>query len=389
MSVRVAMFTPALVTGGTQRHLQQVVERLDRRRFEPIVYALKTGGEIAESLVQAGVEVRFAPVQTRVVSLATGRTIRRITAELRATRVQIVHGYQWRPALVGALAGRLAGVPVVLASKRSLSGQVRTERWAWRVLGRFVDGITVNATAIRDEAVAHGVRSAWTVVRNGIDAAAFTSTARPPTAAARRAIGLDPDRPVVGTIGRLERRKGHDDLLRAARHLHERAEGVAPQIVVVGDGPERNSLEKLASGLGLGDDVRFTGTVADVRPWLAAMDVFVLPSLEEGSPNAVLEAMASARPIVATRVGGIGELLEDGRTGWLVPPRNPTVLAGAIASVLNAPDEAARRGAAARDVVLEHYDVSCMVRAIESLWEDWLARCGTPRWRMAGEVRPI
>lgn len=386
MSVRVAIFAPGLVTGGTQRHLQQVLGGLDRRRFDPVVYSLKSGGEVALELGAAGVPVRFVPLEGRLVSLGTVRAVRRVATELRADGVRIVHGYQWRPALVGALAARLAGVPVVLASKRSLSGDSRTERRAWRLLGRLVDGITVNADALRVEAIAQGVRSQWVVVRNGIDLERFGSDATPP-AAARGALGLDEATPLVGAVGRLEARKGHDDLLRAVARLGARGAAALPQVALVGDGPERDALDALAHALGIGHVVRFAGTVTDVRPWLAAMDAFVLPSREEGSSNAALEAMACARPVIATGVGGTGELIEDGRTGLIVPPRDPVALARALATVLDAPEHAAQLGAAARRVVEERYAVGRMVQEIEALWKGCLAQHGGSGWGVAEEAR--
>lgn len=385
MSVRVAIFAPGLVTGGTQRHLQQVLGGLDRRRFHPVVYSLKSGGEVAAELGAAGVPVRFVPLEGRLVSLRTVRAIRRVAGELRADGVRLVHGYQWRPALVGALAARLAGVPVVLASKRSLSGGSRTERRAWRLLGRLVDAITVNADALRVEAIAQGVRSEWVVVRNGIDVERFAVDATTP-AAARRRLGLDEGRPLVGAVGRLEARKGHDDLLRAVARLGARGAAALPQVALVGDGPEREALASLAHALGIGHVVLFVGTVTDVRPWLAAMDAFVLPSREEGSSNAALEAMACGRPVIATAVGGTEELIEDGRTGLIVAPRDPVALATALATVLDAPEHAARLGGAARRVVEERYAVARMVHEIEALWNGRLVQHGRSGW-VAEEAR--
>lgn len=386
MRTRVAIFAPALVTGGTQRHLQTVLAGLDRRRFAPLVYSLKAGGEVAEELGAAGIPIRFVPLEGRLVALETLRAVWHVAAELRAEGVQVVHGYQWRPALVGALAARLARVPVVLAGKRSLSGDSRAERRAWRLLGRLVDAITVNADALRIEAIAQGVRSRWVLVRNGIDLGRFTPSETDP-GAARVALGLDPALPIVGAVGRLEARKGHDDLLRAVARLGGRPGARPPALMLVGDGPERDALRSLAGALGIADAVRFVGTVPDVRPWLAAMDAFVLPSREEGSSNAALEAMACGRAVIATDVGGTAELLEDGRTGLIVPPRDPEALATALATVLDAPAYAAGLGAAARAVVEERYGVVRMVREIEALWDDCLGHRGGTGWGMAEEAR--
>jgi len=385
VSVRLAIFAPALVTGGTQRHIQQLVRGLDRSKFRVVVYALRPGGEVAEELEASGVEVRILSSGERFVSFGTARAVARAARELRRDGVQIVHAYQWRPGLVGAIAGRLARVPVVLASKRSLSGSVASERRGWRVIGHFVDRIVVNAEALRVEAVAHGVRARWALVRNGIDIEHFRAGPTTPESA-RRLLDLPDTRPIVGSIGRLEARKGHGDLLQALARLRTRASG-PPLLLLVGDGPERSSLERLAIDLNVADSVHFAGTVSDVRPWLAAMDAFVLPSREEGSSNAVLEAMAVGRPVVATDVGGMTELIEDGRTGLIVPVADPAALASAMVTVLDAPEHAAALGRAARRVADEAFGAARMVRDMEALWTECLQRAGADVWGVPGEVR--
>jgi glycosyltransferase involved in cell wall biosynthesis len=370
MSVRVALFAPLLATGGTQRHLQQVLGLLDPARFEVHVYTLRSGGEVEEELRDTGVPVTSLPVGTR---LATPRSLRAIVGAARAlrrARVDIVHGYQWRPALVAAVVGRLAGVPLRLASKRSLTGDDTQARRAWRRIAREVDTVIVNAEALRVEGERLGMRCRWALLRNGIDAERFRVV--PPGPAARAAIGLDPDRPVVGTVGRLEDRKGHAQLLDAVQALAADRNGRAPQLLVVGDGPLRDTLVAQARMLGIADRVRFTGTVGDVRPFLAAMDVFVLPSWAEGMSNALMEAMAAARPVVATAVGGNVEVLGEAHTGVLVPAGDPRAIAEAVGALLGDPERAFRLGSAARDSVERRFTARAGVAGLERLYEERL-----------------
>jgi glycosyltransferase involved in cell wall biosynthesis len=369
--IRVAFFAPVLVTGGTQRHLQQVLGRLDATRFTARVYTLVPGGEVEAELRAAGIGVVSLSLGPRLAAARTARAILRAAAMLRSDGVQIVHGYQWRPALVGAIAARLAGVPLVLASKRSLTGNNRRARLAWRVIGRRVDTIVVNADALRTEGEAHGITARWALIPSGVDVERFGNA--PPLSEAKRALGLDPRRPVVGTIGRLEPRKGHDHFLDAARSMLERANGLCPQVLIVGAGPLRDRLTRQAAELGLARMVRFTGSLVDVRLPLAAMDVFVLPSNAEGMSNALLEAMAARRPVVATAVGGTRDVLEGG-AGVLVPPGDPEVLAAEIVKLLADPERAARFGEAAHRRVEQCFTASSMVRWLEALYEDRLAR---------------
>jgi len=371
VSVRVALFAPLLGTGGTQRHLQQVLALLDPARFAVQVFTLRAGGEVEDELRASGVSVHSLGVGGQLSSPRTLRAIVATARALRRARVDVVHGYQWRPALVGTLAGRLAGVPLRLASKRSLTGDDRQAERAWRHIARQVDTVIVNAEALRIEGEQRGMHCRWVLLQNGVDTEHFRLA--PPGPSARAALGLDPERPVVGTIGRLEDRKGHDQLLEAAGAMLARGNGRRPQIVIVGDGPLRERLLQQARSLGVAESVRFIGSVADVRPSLAAMDVFVLPSRAEGMSNALMEAMAAARPVVATAVGGNTEVVIDGQTGVLIPPADPGAIADAIGALLRDPDRAAGLGAAARDFVTRRFGARARVAELEQLYEERLA----------------
>jgi L-malate glycosyltransferase len=370
VSVRIALFAPLLRTGGTQRHLQQVLALLDSARFEAELLTLRPGGEVEDELRAGGVSVRSLGVGARLSSPSTLRAIVATARLLRRARIDVVHGYQWRPALVGALAARLAGVPLRLASKRSLTGDDPQAERAWRHIARQVDTVIVNADALRIEGEQRGMRCRWVLLQNGVDTEHFKLP--PADTQARAALGLDPRRPVVGTIGRLEDRKGHDQLLRAAGEMLAGANGRQPQLVIVGDGPLRESLAGQARTLGVADSVRFEGTVADVRPVLAAMDVFVLPSRAEGMSNALMEAMAAGRPVVATAVGGNTEVVTDGETGLLVPPANPAAIARAVDGLLGDPERASRLGTAARQFVTHHFGARARVAELERLYEERL-----------------
>jgi len=245
-------------------------------------------------------------------------------------------------------------------------------------MGREVATVIVNAEALREEGEAQGMRARWAVLRNGIDAEHFRLATA--DAAARAALGLDPTRPVVGTVGRLERRKGQDQLIAALAELGHGNGAGRPQAVLVGDGPSRAALAAQVTRLGLDQEVRFLGMLPDVRPALAAMDVFVLPSWEEGMSNALMEAMAAERPVVATAVGGNGELITHERTGLLVPPGDPRTLAQAIGALLQDPARAARLAHEAREMVTQRFGIQARVAELEQLY---LARLAARGWRAA------
>jgi glycosyltransferase involved in cell wall biosynthesis len=369
--IRVAYFAPLLTTGGTQRHLQQVLSLLDPSRFDAHVRTLRPGGDVEVELRRSGVRVVPLAVGNRLVSPRALASMLTTARALRREAVEVVHGYQWRPALVGSIVARLAGVPLVLASKRSLTGEHERARRAWRVIARRVDTILVNAEALRGEGETQGMRGRWELIPSGVDVDRFGGGRS--AAEAKSELGLDPMRAVVGTVGRLEERKGHDLFLHGAREMLARANGMRPQILIVGDGPLRARLTAQAAELDIAESVRFTGAVPDVRPALCAMDVFVLPSNAEGMSNALLEAMAARRPVVATDVGGTSEVINGDGSGTLVPPGDPQALAGAIMALLADPARAGRVGETARQRVVERFSARAMVTRLEALYEERLA----------------
>jgi glycosyltransferase involved in cell wall biosynthesis len=236
--------------------------------------------------------------------------------------------------------------------------QAAVQRW----LHRRATHVTAVSEAVAGTVVAFGVpRERITVIPNGVDMARFDGAG-----ADRGALGAANGEPVVGSVGCLAARKDYATLLDALARMAAR--GRRFHAALVGDGPERAALERQAGALGIGDRVTFLGERPDIERLLPAMDVFVLSSREEGIPNALLEAMAAGRPSVATAVGGTPEVLEDGVTGWLVPPSDPQALSVAIEQTLADPEEAARRGAAARRAMLEHRSIDTMVRRHEEFY---------------------
>jgi glycosyltransferase involved in cell wall biosynthesis len=306
------------------------------RRFEARVFTLRPGGEVERELRAAGVSVSSLDVPGRLTAPATVRALLRTARLLRAERIDVVHGYQWRPALLGTLTGRLAGVPLLLASKRKPDRRRSRREPRWRRIARHVDTVLVNADALRVEGEHDGMRCRWTLP---------PERHRPGRVPSRRARPVRPRRRSgsIPTAGR-----GHRGPARAAEGTGRAPRGArAPEGTPAGAAASSSSatgrppgdLRKRAEALGVTKLVRFTGTLDDVRPALAAMDVFTLPSREEGMSNALMEAMAAAKPIVATDVGGNGEVLDRGRLGVLVPGDDALALADAVGALL---DDAAR-----------------------------------------------
>ncbi len=353
----------SLQAGGAERVVADLARRLDRRRFRPLVACLNFKGQLAAPLEAEGIPV-FALDKRPRLDL---RVLARLVTLMRRERVDVVHTHLWTSSLWGRLAALLARVPVRVVTEHNLD----TWRRAWhlaadRLLARATDDFIFVS-----EAVAQFYRSRLGLPP-GRGRVVLNAVERPPldrlpdARAARAALGLDGARHVVGAVGRLEERKGHAFLLEAMKRVVEAEPGARG--LIVGDGKERERLTSLAERLGLGDRVRLVGYWPDLAEALAAIDVFVLPSLMEGHPLAILEAMATARPIVATAVGGTAEAIDDGVNGILVPPADPEALAGAILGLLRDPDRGSRLGQAARKTLEEKFSLEASVRANEEVY---------------------
>lgn len=373
----VAYVIPRMSIGGAQSHLLHVLRLLDRRRFTPLLCCLATDRDDKLHLLDRVRELqvpildaRLADTANALVRPASLLEMVRMAREFRRRQVRIVHSYLFHANWFGTLTARLAGVPVAIVSKRSMDVYPRArDRWACRLVNRLADRVTAVAGAVRDHvhATERCPLEKIVVIPNGI------GTPAPPAGADRtEALRLSADDRVVGTITRLVWKRGHEELLKAAA-LIARAEPAA-KLLVVGDGPLRRSLEEQARGLGLNGGVRFLGAIPQAARLLPHFDVFVLSSVWEGMSNGLLEAMAAGRPVVATRVGGNPEVIVDGETGLLVPPKNPQALAEAVLRLLRDRELARRLGEAARRRVESEFTLEQMVQRLEALYDDLLAR---------------
>lgn len=363
--IRLLYVAGNFVTGGAERHLIEMWRRLDRARFDVRIAVLKREGAFTPLVEAIGLPIADLGVGRRIYDPSGLRGLLRLVSLVREFRPDVIHGYLFGPNLFAALAGRLCGVPVVCVAKRNVDAFESPRQIAvQRLAHRLATHVTAVSREVAASSVALGVPAARvTVIENGVDVARFDgATRREPLPGLE---GVPADVPLLGSVGCLAPRKDYGTLLAALARLAARHDF---RCAIAGDGPDRAALEARAAELGLTARVRFLGERSDVDRLLPTFDLFTLSSREEGIPNALLEAMAAARPCVATRVGGNAEVLEDGRTGWLVPPQDPESLAAALAEALARPDEAARRGAAARAAMIAERSIEAMVRRHEAFY---------------------
>ncbi|MFN3476458.1 MAG: glycosyltransferase [Candidatus Methylomirabilales bacterium] len=376
-SIKLAYVIPNLDLGGTERQLVALAKGLDRSRFLPVVFCLTATGPLVADLEETGVKVRCFGLRGLKVwrnPIRVARCLLAFSADLKKEKPEIVHGLLFHAYILAAFVARIARVPIVIASRRSL-GYFKVGKphylLAERLANRMTDLIVANSEAVKEDVIRQEkVEPAKVrVVYNGIDPSLYDVPADP---ALRAELKIPEEAKIVGVVANLIHYKGHRSFLKACQTI-KRKHG-AVKFLLIGDGPLRGQLEELARELGLEQDVRFLGSRHDIPELLALMDVAVLPSLEEGFPNAVLEAMAAGKPVVATRVGGVPEAVIHGETGLLVPPKDPQALADAILALLDDPPRAEEMGKAGRERVKKEFGLDRMVWEMEGLYEELLSR---------------
>jgi glycosyltransferase involved in cell wall biosynthesis len=301
----------------------------------------------------------------------------RIAQHVRRRGVQVVHAHQMTPFVYGMLAKTITRVPLILTEHGRFHPDVSspTRRGFNRLFASSLDRITAVSQAVRETLVAvEGFApEAIEVIYNGIEIERFSSIG-PSRGEARRQLGIPAGALVVGSVGRLHPDKNHRLLLRAAARL--RSQGVDVFVVIVGDGPERAVLATLADELGVAGHTIFLGERTDVERILPAFDAFALPSKTEGTPVTLLEAMAARVPIVATAVGGIPEILQDGRDACLVTLEGENAvaeLAAALLAVLSNPSLARETAERAFARVQRDFSAPAIFQRYLELYRDVVA----------------
>ena len=301
-------------------------------------------------------------------------------------RPHILHTHTAKAGAVGRTAALLAGdarPPIVVHTfhghvLRGYFGPVSSGffRLLERSLASTTTALVAVSPEVRDDLVALGVapREKFTVIRLGVEVEERVDLSPETRDRARRMMGVSAGRFMVGWIGRMTGVKRTDDIVLAMKRLLDR--GVDACLCLVGDGPDREATEQLAHDLGIVDRCLFLGYQDDVAPFYAAFDALVLPSANEGTPVSAIEALAGGRPVVATRVGGVPDVVRDGVDGFLVEPGDVDALADRLGQLAADPELARRMGEAGRARVLERYSVKRLVGDVDDLYRRLLAEKG-------------
>ncbi len=323
------------------------------------VVAADPRGTLARRLTHVGLPTIALTIRNDLDVLA-GLRLRRL---VQTEKAQIVH---FHTARAHALSPWLLGLPVKRVVTRRMDYRVRPGLFTHLLYKKSVDAIVAISQGVQAALTDGGVSpSRIHIIASGIDTARFTITTEQ-RMQQRAAQGIAPDEVVVLAVGALAERKGHSTLLQAAAQLQQ--DGLRLRYLICGDGPLRTTLEDEARRLGLAKTVHFLGFCADVIHYLAVADVFVHVPLWEGLGVAVIEALAAGLPVVASRVGGIPELIEDGHSGLLIPPQEPFTLTTAMKRVIDDMPWARTLGMHGQQFVRSRYDVTVMAEANEALY---------------------
>jgi len=304
------------------------------------------------------------------------RAFYRLVNLIRRERYDVVHTYTATPGFLGRVAARLAGVPVILHHQAGWSVTPSSSSWEKIIFPslEILAILTSTKSICVGEAVARQARryrlvptNRWITIRNGIDPRPFMNGINPDLRKAfREEVGAGEKCILIGAAGRLYTQKDPATLIQALQYLEPRLGGREVMLLIAGDGPDRDEMEKLTSRLDLCDRVRFLGFYENIPRFLAGVDIFASSSLWEGLSISLLEAMAAAKPIVATSIEPNAELIEHERHGLLVPPRAPQDMASAICRFIHDPDFAQQCAHSAQQKMLSQYTLG---RMLDETWE--------------------
>jgi glycosyltransferase involved in cell wall biosynthesis len=389
--VKVMRVIARLNVGGPALHVAYLTAGLADRGYDTtLVAGTLARGEESMSYVAQQRGVRIEPLEElhrEIAPLRDVRAILRLARLIRREQPSILHTHTAKAGAVGRIAALLAGGarPPILVHTfhghvlRGYFNPLTTLgfRILERRLARFTTMLVAVSPEVRDDLVGLGVASPdkFAVVRLGIELSERVSSDSGAREDTRRALGVPPDAFLVGWVGRMTAVKRTRDVLRTFRALLDG--GTDAYLVLVGDGPDREPLERHAHELGVTRRCLFVGYQNDVARFYDAMDVLLLPSVNEGTPVSVIEALAAGRPAVATRVGGVPDVIRDGIDGFLVEAGDTETLAARLGELASDPERRREMGSAGQTRVLDRYGVDRLIDDIDSLYRRLLAAHGS------------
>jgi glycosyltransferase involved in cell wall biosynthesis len=379
---RIVFLIDSLRMGGAERLLSGYLQHLDTSRFEARVCALdvRDGNPIADDIRRLGIPTDLIPVR----KLRDISAVPRLVRYLRQKQTDLLHTQLEAADTLGTTAARILGIPIV-STLHTLEEPRKGSRIHWRLtlrwwlLRHFCDRVISVSEEARQHYLRRGELPPDKVItlHNGVDLDRFAGVSATARLSGRQAFGIPLDAPLLITVAVLRQPKGIQYLIEALPSILAAIPTV--RYLVAGSGDYEGALKELVKTLGLVDHVIFSGARSDIPDLLAMSDLFVLPTLGEALPTVLAEAMAAQKPIIASNVGGVLEMVEHGRNGLLVPPADPARLVEACLHLLQNPAQAQAMGRAGRQIVEQHFDIRKQVQCLSDLYQETLAKRG--KWR--------
>ncbi len=358
---------------GAENMLLNLIANDERTLSQNLLCVIHNSQQPNEDLYHRALERGVKAELIRCQGRADWQCLRDIRRLARAHSIDLIHTHGYKGNLYGYVAARREGKPIVATCHNWLAGGAALAAYNFldRIVLRRFDAVSAVSQAIADRLLSLGVRrERITVIPNGIDVRSFAVEAQSyPPAVQKR------EEQVIGMVARLDLQKGFEYLLRSMGTL--RSSFPRARLLIVGEGPDRAGIEGMVSRQGLGGVVTLAGRQTDMPGVYAGIDIFVLPSLNEGLPMTLLEAMAASKPVIATRVGAVPAVITDDQTGLLIEPGDEAGLTNALSRLLADPQLCRRLGQKARAHVEQHYSAAAMIQKYRALYHEVLARRGS------------
>ena len=363
MKLKLMQITHDLAIGGLQRVVVNICKNIDREKFDISVLCLRDLGEFVPEVESMGIKVYFLPQKNGTDYLS----FLKVAKILRREKPDVIHTHNTQPFVDGTIGALMSGVKTIIHTdharnfpdkRRYMYGEWLMSHFAYKVVG--VSEHT-SKNLIKYEKIS---RKKILIIPNGIDGNRFSININ--KQAKRKELGVHGSGPIIGLGVRLTEGKGINYLLQAMPDIIKKFTDIT--LVIAGDGPAADKLKKQTVELGITRNVLFLGPRLDIPELLKVFDIYVLPSLSEGLPMVLLEAMAAGCPIVATNVGGIPTLIKHGDNGSMVEPKNPEALASEIIKLLSSQELRSQYSKKALETFQENYSADIMTRKYEQLY---------------------
>lgn len=370
-AINIMQLRSTRIVGGPENQILAIAKRINATNFKTIVASFTADKDDKNKFVEAAERMGIDATSIPIRGFFARFNVFKLVSLLKQNNIKLLCAHDYRADVIGYLAARFVGIPIVAVSHgwTAQTFKVRFYEFIERSILRFMDKVIAVSDAKSQELIKLGVPQHKVVtIHNVIDLDRFKNLSN--TEDGKKYFGLSSNTKLVGTIGRLSIEKGQRYFLEAAAKVKEIYRDV--KFVIVGDGPEMENLKRLAKRLNVAEEVIFTGWREDVGSLFSSLDIFVLPSLTEGLPTAVLEAFACSKPVVATHVGGVPEVVQHMKTGLLVPPRDSKKLAEAILFALRNPRIADSLGYQGHQLVCEKFSFEKIIGKVEEVYKSVL-----------------